>query len=146
MSRHAELVRAIADEGKISMEDLLVLEDKAWNSLKYTNEKVYEELLMELESMYYKFDEAEAQNIVRMMRPYGEYWNYETVKSFLSQKGIHDHCTEYFLAMNMARNDYFETARAYAAEDDPEFYFNIARNFIHDEDAKPHKLAKYFKN
>lgn len=146
MSRHAELVRAIADEEKASMEDLLDIEDKAWNTLKYTNDKAYRELLEELEDLYYKIDKTEAQEIVRGMRPYGEYWSYDTVKNYLAQKGQSNLIEEFYIAMNMARNDYMETAKAYGAEDDPEFYFRIAKDFIMDEDAKPHKLAKYFKS
>lgn len=146
MSRHAELVRAIADEEKASMEELLEIEDKAWNTLKYTNDKAYKELLAELENLYYRIDKNEAYDIVRSMKPYGEYWSYDTIKKYLEEKSQDNNIEEFYIAMNMARNDYTETARAYGMEDDVEFYYRIARDFIYDEDARPHKLAKYFKS
>lgn len=40
-------------------------------------------------------------------------------------------------------NDYSRTAKI-IGQDDADFYFNLAYDFINDEDAKPDKIAKYF--
>lgn len=145
MSRYTDLVRGIVRENKVSMEELLMLEDKVWSALQQTDERTYSEMIAALEDLFYSIDKTEAQNIVKAMRPYGEYWNLDTIREYLKGKGESDHLVDYYMAMNMARNDYYDTARAYGAGDDVEFYYNIACNFIHDEDAKPHKLAKYFR-
>lgn len=145
MSKHTELVHKIAEEQKVSMEHLLTLEDKVWEHLRNSNPNAYNEMLSELEDMRYTIDLDEAKNIVRAMKPFGEYWSYEQIQDYLKSKNVHEDCLEYYLAMNMARNDYTDTARKYALENDPDFYYGIATDFIYDEDAEPHKVGKYFK-
>ena len=46
--------------------------------------------------------------------------------------------------MNMIYNDYCDTAKLYNLQNDPEFFFSLARDFIEDPDAKPLKVEKYF--
>jgi hypothetical protein len=48
------------------------------------------------------------------------------------------------MVINKAKNDYHDLAKSVGKEEDPEFYFRLAKNFIYDEDAKPFKVAKYF--
>lgn len=103
----------------------------------------YKELVTKAESIYYDFDLEWAEAKVINMRPYGEHWNYETVKSVVNSKGITEHCKEYYLCFNMAFNDYGQLAEKYG-QDEVEFCFDIAMKFINDEDAEPNKVAKYF--
>lgn len=59
--------------------------------------------------------------------------------------GIENDITDYYLVMNMMINDYSRTARMYG-QDNADFYFNLAYDFINDEDALPDKVARYFMN
>lgn len=144
MSEYSNLVKNIVKDNKMTMDDLLALEDKVWHTLKMQDEESYEEFLSVLEDAYYTMDRQEAEKVVRAMSPYGEFWTYEQIKNYLKEKDIDD-CLNYYLAMNMVRNDYYDTAKKYMLQDDTEFYFSLAQDFLVDEDAKPHKVAKYFK-
>ena len=54
------------------------------------------------------------------------------------------HCDkwEYYTAINAMYSDYCETAKKMGM-DKPEFYANLAKDFLNDKDAGPHKLRKY---
>ena len=143
MSRHTDLVHMLVKSGKASMEWLLCVEDKVWERLEDLDPKCYESKLTELEDKLYCLSEGEAREIVRKMRPYGEYWSIDQIEDFLDSRGD-ENIVEYYLCMNMARNDYYNVASSYGLQDDPEFYYKIARDFIRDEDGKPYKVARYF--
>ena len=143
MSRYTDLVNSLVRDGKGNMDRLLDISDKAVETLKYFDMEGYNNIINTLEDEYYKITKEEAQNIVRTMRPFGEVWNYEAIKDFIMQKGEGD-CIHYYLLMNMARNDFYNTAKLVDAVDDPNFYFQIAKDFINDEDGKRHKVEKYF--
>ena len=49
---------------------------------------------------------------------------------------------EFYTAINAMYSDYCETAKKMGM-DKPDFYANLARNFLKDKDAGPHKLRKY---
>lgn len=44
----------------------------------------------------------------------------------------------------MVYNDFMNTARAYGMQNDVDFFFSLAKDFIEDPDAKPLKVEKYF--
>ena len=56
-------------------------------------------------------------------------------------------CTkwEYYVAVNAMYSDYCETAKKMGM-DKPEFYAMLAKDFLKDKDAKPHKLRNYMEN
>ena len=60
--------------------------------------------------------------------------------------GIKGDWTNWYLVLNMHYNDYYDTAKAFDLQDDPEFFSSLARDFIEDADAKPLKVEKYFLN
>ena len=97
-----------------------------------------------MQQLAFKIAPAEAEMYVKAMRPAGQYWTLKQVKEYLASKGITTKVTEYYLVMNMAYNDFQRTAQAYGLQNDVEFYFNIARDFIEDPDAKPYKVERYF--
>lgn len=105
---------------------------------------LYGETMHRLEAIAYAIPLEEARDKVRSMRPYGQKWDYEAVKTFLAAKGITTEICKYYLCMNMSYNDYFKTAESVGKSEDPEFYFSIARDFINDVDAKEFKVEKYF--
>ena len=77
-------------------------------------------------------------------KQFGEHWRYDEVKDYIEKKGIYKCYEKYYLVMNMAYNDYYDVAVNYGHQNDTEFFFEIAYAFINDEDAKPHKVSKYF--
>lgn len=134
-------IYALDDKGK--MEKANDLYYKSAQMLKNHNPQAYEQLVREAENIFYDIDEEKAVMIVRKMIPFGERWNYETIRQFIATKGITDKCIDYYLAMNMAYNDYYEVAAKYG-NDNEDYYFDIARAFVDDKDAVPNKVAKYF--
>lgn len=102
--------------------------------------KTFEE---EAEDIFYKIDEKQARRIVDDMKPYGQRWSLEEIDAYLKKKGIHSESICYYLTMNMAYNDYNRTAKLHSV-DEPEFYFDLAYDFINDQDGKRHKVYKYF--
>ncbi|MGN1230050.1 MAG: hypothetical protein ACI4T5_10425 [Prevotella sp.] len=106
--------------------------------------KLYEEFMCHMEKMAYRIPREEAERIVRNMRPKGQYWSYQQVKDFGKDHGVTDDWVNWYLVMNMVYNDYCDTAKTYGLQDDVEFFFSLARDFIEDPDAKPLKVEKYF--
>lgn len=104
---------------------------------------VYREYSEKAADILWSISPEEAQSIVRDMRPSGERWTISDVNSFVEAKGISP-SINYYLTMNMAFNDYRNTASQFNV-DNAEFYFSIANDFINDEDASSHKVEKYFK-
>lgn len=84
-----------------------------------------------------------AQEKVRRMEPAGEHWSYDQVKEVARAHGIESGFKSYYLVMNMYYNDSHRTVEKYQV-DTPDFYFDLAHDFICDPDAPDHKVAKYF--
>lgn len=112
--------------------------------LEQTDHRSYTEIIKKMEELAYSITKDEAERIVRDMRPRGEIWTCEQVKDYIATHGITDKCIDYYLCMNMAKNDFFNTASRVNAQEDVEFYFSIANDFINDIDADSHKVGKYF--
>lgn len=108
------------------------------------NPNLYREYCDEAEGILYDICDDEAETIVRNMRPYGEHWNRATVNEYVKSRGV-EPSIDYYLAMNMAFNDYRNTAQM-VGMDTEDFYFGIAHDFINDPDGKSHKVQKYFKD
>lgn len=93
------------------------------------------------QSMSAPVDERQAMEWVHKMDG-GEHFKPEQADQFRS--AICPHCDkwEYFVAINAMYSDYCETAKKMGM-DKPEFYAHLARDFLNDKDAGPHKLRKY---
>lgn len=118
--------------------------DKVCEAMSRLDSRTYQNLVEELQEILYWIPRDEAERIVRNMKPYGEYWNYEAIKQLLESKNYHDNVCQWYLVMNMCYNDYYSTAKMYGLQGDVDFYFNLAKNFIEDPDAAPFKVNKYF--
>lgn len=127
-----------------NMEDVVEILNDLFHELKQHNIEMYDKYIDELKSILYHVSENEAHIIVKNMKPYGEKWDFETIKNFISSKGIDNHLTEYYLVMNMGYNDHHDLAKMVEKAEDAEFYFEFAKEFICDVDGKPYKVAKYF--
>lgn len=110
--------------------------------IKEVNPSMYNQFVEEAEDILYCMDDEDAQMIVRNMMPFGERWTMSDIYNFVRGQG-EEPCIDWYMVMNMMYNDYRPTAQKYGA-DTPEFYFSLSKDFIHDPDAKPHKVEKYF--
>lgn len=140
-----ELLKKLFNEKPQCRDKLMDINDDAWAGLMNADKAYYNELKDELEDMMYCIDWDEAEKIVRAMKPYGQYWSKQDIETFLKGKGVTEHICDWYLVMNMARNDYYNTARMVGKQDDAEFYYSIARDFIMDPDGGKHKIGKYFR-
>ena len=104
----------------------------------------YDTLICELEKLAYRIPKEQAERIVRSMSPYGQRWSLEQVRNLLKSKGITENCVNWYLVMNMVYNDNMNTASMVGMQDDENFFFSLACDFINDPDAKPFKVEKYF--
>lgn len=112
--------------------------------LERENPQLYRQMVEDMEEIAYSITKEDAERIVRNMRPKGQMWSYQQIEEFCKTKGITENITDYYLVMNMAYNDYFNTASMYGLQKDNEFFYSLARDFIYDQDGKPHKVARYF--
>nr|DAF27501.1 MAG TPA: hypothetical protein [Caudoviricetes sp.]DAH13087.1 MAG TPA: hypothetical protein [Caudoviricetes sp.] len=130
-------------DDKCKMREANEIYYSAADYVRQNNPDVYRSLINRAEEILYNFDLAWAQEKVHGMTPVGERWTYEDVVNFVKSKGLEDHFKEFYLAMNMYYNDSKDTGQKYAG-DSPDFYFDLAQDFLNDEDAPPYKVAKYF--
>lgn len=126
------------------MEEVTDIVACAMAKIKERMPDLYHETMHQLKEIAYEISPEEARQIVKGMRPYGQKWDYDTIRTFLAAKGITSDTCKYYLSMNMAYNDYHKTAETVNKGEDPEFYFSIARDFINDADGKEFKVEKYF--
>lgn len=144
MSCYAELIDKIREK-HISHEILDELMEYGFSSLAKSDKNSYNSIMQKMENLAYKLTREEAEDIVCEMEPRGEKWTYSQIANFVKGKNIEqDDYVDWYLAMNMAYNDYYPTASNYGLQNDDMFYFHIAHDFIKDEDACPHKVVKYF--
>ena len=100
-----------------------------------------------------EFDRETAERWVRGMEgtdpnhPRGGKWTAEALKPLAQKNGFPTDGPEFweFYAMaNAMYSDYAATAKRYGIST-PEFYAELARDFIHDADAEPDKVERYYK-
>jgi hypothetical protein len=137
-----EIIRLISERHTDMAEVTDALSDMM-HTVKDRLPEVYKETMYCLEEIAYRITPEEARQIVKGMRPYGQKWDYDTIKAFLATKGITAVC-KYYLCMNMYYNDSHDTAEMVGRGEDPEFYFSLAKDFINDIDGKDFKVEKYF--
>lgn len=134
-------VDKIVQNGKQEdMEELGDIFSDVMNELKEYNKEDYMEYKHKLCGMTYNYqiDEYMAHEIVEDMKPLGEYWNMNTIKSVI---GNDNHRLEdMYVVMNSLANDY----QNIISLEDAETYIKMARAWLDDLDAKEHKLWKYF--
>lgn len=142
MGRYCELMTKLLDKG---------VEDEVWtisedmlNKLARKDPMLFEEYIDKLEHLAYRIPKDEAERIVRAMRPKGQYWSYTQVMDLVRSKGVTGDCVNWYLVMNMVYNDYCATAKHFGLQNDVEFFYHLAKDFIEDPDAKPMKVEKYF--
>lgn len=144
MNTYRELVGRAMDKG--FSEEYWDIMDDFISMLCKKYPDLYDTIMEKLECLAYRIPEDEAESIVRRMSPRGQHWSYNQVKDFVESHGIKGDWINWYLVLNMCYNDYYDTAKAFDLQNDPEFFFSLARDFIEDADAKPLKVEKYFLN
>lgn len=142
MGRYCELMTKLIDKG-VGDEVWTISEDML-NKLARKDPMMFEEYIDKLEHLAYRIPKDEAERIVRAMRPKGQYWSYTQVMDLVRSKGVTGDCVNWYLVMNMVYNDYCATAKHFGLQNDVEFFYHLAKDFIEDPDAKPMKVEKYF--
>ena len=132
---------------KLDKEDIICIMDYIIDDMKTSNMTSYlDKYKAIIEDKVYCITKEHAREIVRDMKPYGEVYSMDTVRTMLAANGIdYDEkvCTRYYLTMNMYAND----ARQVAEENNmpvDKFCFVMAKSFINDVDGGKHKVEKYF--
>ena len=132
---------------KLDKEDIICIMDYIMDDMKTSNMTSYlDKYKAMIEDKVYCITKEQAREIVRDMKPYGEVYSMDTVRTMLAANGIdYDEkaCTRYYLTMNMYAND----ARQVAEENNmpvDKFCFVMAKSFINDVDGGKHKVEKYF--
>lgn len=74
---------------------------------------------------------------------YGARWTMEQTKQVQEQRGIDCDPMHFWVVMNMMYSDYCAVAKKLGV-DNPDFYAEMAKAFLHDKDAAPGKLANYY--
>ena len=136
-----EYIDRIVSNGKQEDMDCLseMLVDLLYD-LKETNYDKFRKYKTKLKGMAYNYeiDEELAKEIVSDMKPLGEYWNMETVRSVIGED-THRLCDMY-VVMNSLANDYQNVVSL----DNAETYIKLAHAWLDDVDGKEHKVWKYF--
>lgn len=141
---YIELIEKIAKKECPDWERVHAVINDGMERLEQYDPRFYEEVMDNLCSIAYHISDDKAKEIVRSMRPYGEKWTMETIESFLRSKRNAFEIVSWYLVMNMMYNDYRSTASMVGMSEDTEFYYSMSKDFIEDEDAKKHKVEKYF--
>lgn len=141
---YRDIVQMLSKKEDMHWDEVTEINCQAYEMLNQLNPRGYQTLMQQLEHLAFSIDKHEAEEIVHRMRPKGQMWSYEQVKDYIHKKGIEDDCVSWYLVMNMCYNDYYGTAKMYGLQNEVDFYFNLAKDFIEDPDAEPHKVAKYF--
>lgn len=142
MDKYCKLVMKAIDKGY--SDEAWEVADTAMARLERADPIAYEDTMHSLEKLAYKISKDEAEQIVRSMRPKGQAWSYQQVVDAVKERGVTSDFCNWYMVMNMVYNDFMNTARAYGMQNDVDFYFSLAKDFIEDPDAKPLKVEKYF--
>lgn len=142
MGKYCELMTKLLDKGV--EDEIWTISEDMLNKLARKDPALYSSYIDQLEQLAYRIPKEEAERIVRAMRPKGQYWTYTQVVDLVKPKGVTGDWTSWYLVMNMMYNDYCNTAKMYGLQNDVDFFYHLAKDFIEDPDAKPMKVEKYF--
>lgn len=116
---------------------------------KESHPDLYNKYKMELYTMAYGkvLTEELAKEIVKDMKPKGEYWDIEVTTSVKNQYGIKDISdVDFYVTMNKSYNDNKDTVEKFLQDEDKqlEMYISLTKDFVLDPDAKEGKVFTYF--
>lgn len=74
----------------------------------------------------------------------GEHWTYEQTSKVLRDKGLDCPPAEFYATINMMWSDYSKVAEKFGVNT-VDFWTEMSKAFLMDEDAKPGKLENYYR-
>lgn len=122
---------------KLSKEDL---EDVLCEILEVSDDSRFRDFI---DDKIYHFTKEHAMHIVRNMKPHGQVFSLEQCKNIVTESLKEYEYLQYYLCINMYANDAMSVAEAAGMPLD-KFCYHMAKSFINDIDAGPHKVEKYF--
>lgn len=133
-------------------EDMQKLGDMLADLIDMTKEShpdIYEKYKMCLYEMAYGkvLTKDMAEEIVSKMKPYGEYWDYDTTTAVKNQFGIKDITdVDFYVVMNSKYNDNKDSVEKFITDEGQqlEMYISLTKDFVNDIDAKEGKVYTYF--
>lgn len=142
----AELVSEIKREGKIPVEGLLM-------TLVDGVEKSSDPMCIYKDIYKKAYGEHLSEKICREWVSHmteGEHWTYEQTTEVGNKAGINwNYMTkwEWYCALNGAYSDFYNVAKMYQVEDDPDYFAETAKAFwCNDEDVKHKTIFSYYFN
>lgn len=97
-----------------------------------------------LSRVHHEFTEADAEEWIKHMNPPAR-WTKDQTTAVMRQRGYdHDPC-EFYVVINAMYSDYGKTAAKYSV-DKPEFWADLAHDFLCDADAEDDKVGRYFRD
>lgn len=134
---------------RLNKKELRAIIEMIMSKMEDDSEELYEEYTECIDKYVYCIDLEDAQEIVSDMQPLGEVYNYSSIVDTLKQNNVYDSDNEkcvidYYLVMNMIRNDYKHVIEKYNVSNINQFTYDMSKCFIEDEDGTDHKVSKYF--
>lgn len=136
-----EYIEKIVANGKQEdMECLSEILTKSLYKMKETDYDEFKKYKIKLKGMAYNYqiDDELAKEIVEDMKPLGEFWDMETIKSVIGSD-IH-RLEDMYIVMNSLVNDYQNVI----SSDEVETYIKMAHAWLDDVDKRENKVWWYF--
>lgn len=90
------------------------------------------------------FTEGDAREWVKHMDPPAR-WTMEQTTAAMRQRNYNDDPAEFYAIMNAMFSDYGKTVAKHGI-DKPDFWADMAHDFLHDQDAEENKTARYWRD
>ena len=142
---HKHNIQHIVDHGTpADMVELKELMDAAICDLKMLDKDTYLEYEYELQKLAYhchmseELAKAWTTKMVNKDGTVGPHWTYEQTESVRKDKGLQIDGWDFYATMNMIYSDY------YSPKFDVSTYVELAKDWLHDEDAGKAKILKYY--
>jgi hypothetical protein len=94
--------------------------------------------------MHMNFTEEDAKEWAKHMNPPAR-WTMDQTTAVMQQRGYNYKPCEFWVVMNMLASDYGKTMAKYGV-DKPEFWADLACDFIGDADAEDGKVGRYWRD
>lgn len=144
-----EYIEKIVNDGDSKeMRVLSHMLDETIYALKDYDYDMYCDYKTKLYEMAYgkKLNREMAEQWVSKMKPMAK-WTFEDTTGVLKSKGLNIDPVDFYVVMNMMYSDYNHTFEDYINEDEIlNFYVEMTKNFLRDEDSASDKLYNYWKN
>lgn len=119
--------------------------DTGWYAQDMPEHRMHEEHKEHVEHLSKHQAEAWVDKMRTMDGRPGKRWTYDEIRQYAGNYGImgEQNIIDFFVALNMMYSDYNQVAHKLGV-DRMEFYAEMAKAFLHDPDAEPGKLARYW--